>query len=325
MSATFLHERPDFKDLIEIVAIDQKIEDPSLVEKDYWIMHVLWSLQQIKLSFHLKGGTSLSKGYGCIHRFSEDIDLKIEPNEGLCGFKVYTGKNHDDDKHRRSRRKYFNWVNSHLMGKINGIVDVVRDKAFDDIQKNRNGGVRLHYLSHFSGTHDLKEGILLEVGFDRTAPNQPRLISSWAYDRAVKAHGVSIVDNRAIDVLCYEPKFTFVEKLQAVVRKFRLYKEGKQGANLPVNFIRHYYDLYQLIDRTDVQDFIGTNEYEDFKKERFGGDDTVVSNSDALKLTNQEDRAIFEKEYDRSASLYFKGRPALAEILARMGSNLDRL
>lgn len=72
----FLHDRADFKDLIEITANEMSIKDPALVEKDYWLMHVLWGLQQQKLSFHLKGGTSLSKGYGCIHRFSEDIDLK---------------------------------------------------------------------------------------------------------------------------------------------------------------------------------------------------------------------------------------------------------
>lgn len=60
MSMVFLHERADFKDLINITAREQNIDDPSLVEKDYWLMHVLWSLQQIKLHFHLKGGTSLS-------------------------------------------------------------------------------------------------------------------------------------------------------------------------------------------------------------------------------------------------------------------------
>ena len=118
---------------------------------------------------------------------------------------------------------------------------------------------------------------------------------------------------------------TFVEKLQAVVRKYRLYKESKQGANLPSNFIRHYYDLYQLIDRVEVQTFIGTPEYEAFKKERFGGDDTKVSNSDALKLTDPGDRAVFEKEYTRSESLYFKGQPTLTQILERMAKDMARL
>lgn len=320
----FLHERHDFKDLIEITANTMNINAPVLVEKDYWLMHVLWGLQQQKLNFHLKGGTSLSKGYDCIHRFSEEIDMKIEPNENLCGFKVYSGKNHDNQKHRDSRAKYFDWIAHFLKGKMPGITDVQRDTTFDDTQKLRNGGIRLYYNSHFS-IQGLKEGILLEVGFDQTAPNQPRPITSWAYDRAAGTSGVSITDNRAKDVLCYEPKFTFVEKLQAVVRKHRLYKEGKQGANLPANFVRHYYDLNQLIDRADVQNFIGTQEYEAFKKERFGSDDVKISNSDALKLTDTADRLLFEKAYDRSASLYYKGRPTLTEILIRMGKDLDRL
>lgn len=34
---------------------------PYLIEKDYWLMHVLWGLQQQGWCFELKGGTSLSK------------------------------------------------------------------------------------------------------------------------------------------------------------------------------------------------------------------------------------------------------------------------
>lgn len=319
----FLHEHDDFKDLIEITSNDLNIKDPALIEKDYWIMHVLWGLQQLKLTFHLKGGTSLSKGYGCIHRFSEDIDIKIEQNEKLCGFQVYAGKNHDDQKHRDSRGKFFDQIAAYLNGKISGIIEIKRDIDFDDLPKLRNGGIRLGYESHFT-VEGLKEGILLEVGFDRTAPNQPCLIASWAYERAT-ATEISAVDNRAKNVLCYEPKYTFVEKLQAISRKFRLYKEGKAGANLPSNFIRHYYDLFQLIDRSDVQTFIGTKEYETFKKERFGRDDTHVSNTDALKLNDPKDRAVFEKEYNRSSSLYFKGRPTMTQILNRIAKDLDRL
>ena len=52
----FLHQHDDFKDLIDITANAMNIKDPALVEKDYWLMQVLWGLQQLKLSFHLKGG-----------------------------------------------------------------------------------------------------------------------------------------------------------------------------------------------------------------------------------------------------------------------------
>lgn len=85
----YLHNHENFKDLIELTAKDQKIDDPYLVEKDYWIMHCLYGLSNFGLDMELKGGTSLSKAFNIIHRFSEDIDIKIIPDEKRVGFKVY--------------------------------------------------------------------------------------------------------------------------------------------------------------------------------------------------------------------------------------------
>ena len=56
---------------------------PHLLEKDTW---VVWSLQQLftgPFAEHLvfKGGTSLSKAYGVIQRFSEDVDLTYDIRE----------------------------------------------------------------------------------------------------------------------------------------------------------------------------------------------------------------------------------------------------
>lgn len=67
----FIHQLPDARELFSIVADDRKTL-PAIVEKDYWIMHTLWGLQQQSFDFELKGGTSLSKGFGIINRFSED-------------------------------------------------------------------------------------------------------------------------------------------------------------------------------------------------------------------------------------------------------------
>src|SRR5438876_7280173 len=62
MAADYLHKHPQFPDLIRIVAEEKGIA-PALVEKDYWIMHCLYGLQHLGLTFELKGGTSLSKGF----------------------------------------------------------------------------------------------------------------------------------------------------------------------------------------------------------------------------------------------------------------------
>ena len=193
----FLHRHPEFEALIRIVA-DQLGIDPYLAEKDYWVMHCLFGLQQAGYDFQLKGGTSLSKGHGLIHRFSEDIDIHISPPAGL---ELRTGKNHDKPQHAQGRKDYYDA----LAGEI-AIDDIraERDTAFDDERYYRSGGVRLIYRSHFDiGMTEAKEGVLLELGFDDVAPNTPVDIGSWAYDHAASM-GVAVIDNRAKGVACYE-------------------------------------------------------------------------------------------------------------------------
>ena len=50
----YLHNHPEFKELLRTVERQKKIEI-SLVEKDYWIMHVLHGLQKSGFDFELKG------------------------------------------------------------------------------------------------------------------------------------------------------------------------------------------------------------------------------------------------------------------------------
>lgn len=69
MAATYLHEHKDFLDLLNILHDNTSINS-YLIEKDYWIMHVLYGLKKQGFEFELKGGTSLSKGYKIISRFS---------------------------------------------------------------------------------------------------------------------------------------------------------------------------------------------------------------------------------------------------------------
>src|SRR3990167_11319973 len=102
----YLHDHPEFKELLRTVEHEKSI-DRSLVEKDYWIMHVLYGLQQGGFEFELKGGTSLSKGYGIIHRFSEDIDIRIEPPAEMD---VKAGKNHIKPAQSQRRKEFYDWL-----------------------------------------------------------------------------------------------------------------------------------------------------------------------------------------------------------------------
>ncbi|MES3029581.1 MAG: nucleotidyl transferase AbiEii/AbiGii toxin family protein [Pseudomonadota bacterium] len=308
MPRDFLHNHREFADLIRIVAEEQGIA-PALGEKDYWIMQSLYGLQQLGLTFELKGGTSLSKGYGLISRFSEDIDIRIAPPADPP---VMTGRNHDKPAHVQSRKDFYDRLAQTIV--IDGITSVERDTAFDDPRQYRGAGIRLTYASINGSVEGLKDGVLLEVGFDDVAPNEPRDISSWAYDFA--ASRVEILDNRALGVACYHPGHTLVEKLQAISTKFR--QQQETGA-FPPNFMRHYYDVYSLLQDPTVQGFAGTQGYLDHKARRFPkADNPVIAENEAFMLSDAETRATLQKAYAASSALYFRGQPAFDDILAEI-------
>jgi predicted nucleotidyltransferase component of viral defense system len=307
----YLHNHKNFRDLLRIVGADLNIE-PALVEKDYWIMHVLFGLKQQGFQFELKGGTSLSKGYGIIHRFSEDIDIHILPPAEM---KINENPN-NTNKGNIQKRKDFYDILTHKI-KIIGVQSVKRDEAFDEVKQYRSGGIRLQYESVAKSIIGVKEGILLEVGFDTVTPNNPLTISSWAYDKAIQ-QGVGIVDNRAIAISCYHIGYTFVEKLQTIATKFRLEQEDKIERQ---NLMRQYYDVYCLLQNNTVQAFIGSEEYQKHKAIRFPSKDFDISiaNNEAFLLKNLKTRERFIERYKKTAKLYYKGQPDFNEVLNEIG------
>lgn len=314
MPADYLHNHPEFSDLTRIVA-EQRGIDPALVEKDYWITHCLYGLQQLGLTFEMKGGTSLSKGFQIINRFSEDIDIRIEPPPDRD---VKIGRNQTKPAHVQSRRDFYDWLASTI--RIDGIVRVERDTAFDD-KDMRSAGIRLFYNNLTVPLDGLREGVLLELGFDDVTPNSPKVISSWAYDYATSK--VEIIDNRAKGVLCYDPGYTFVEKLQTVSTKFRRRQETGES---PVAFMRHYYDVYSLLQRQEVQDLIGTEAYRLHKTKRFRtGDNPDIAHNEAFILSDPETRTLYEKAYADSSALYYGDKPTFDQILQTIAAWAARL
>ena len=309
MAKKLLHKDPTFKDLINIVASEMSI-NPYLVEKDYWIMHTLYGLQKQNFEFELKGGTSLSKGYKIIHRFSEDLDLKILPPKNM---KVMTGKNHTKDAHIKSRSDFFDWVASEI--KIDGF-KAAREYAFDD-EKFRNAGINLSFNSVTEPISGVKPVVLLEAGFDDTTPNKPITISSWAYDKAMTISPNEYIDNRAIDVKCYVPEFTFIEKLQAIATKYRKYKES---GKIEKNFMRHYYDVYCLLEMSEIKNFIGTEAYLKRKLERFPKLDEPekLQFNPAFKISDKKDFDLLNANYQATENLYYLGQPDFKLILKRI-------
>jgi hypothetical protein len=318
MPSSYLHNNKDFADLLRILEDETGIL-AGLIEKDYWIMHVLHGLTEQGFSFELKGGTSLSKGYQIIDRFSEDIDIHIKAPAELS---VNENPKNTKTGAVESRKKFYDWLAGEI--RIDGIVSVERDTTFDDTEHYRSGGIRLYYRSVTDSIEGVKEGILLEAGFDTVTPNRKITISSWAFDRARTNPKIKISDNRAVDVACYHPGYTFVEKLQTIATKFR---QERQGAEPKANVMRQYYDVSRLLNLEEVQQFIGTPEYNVHKQTRFPAKDLEIpiQENEAFLLSNPELRDRYRKRYESTASLYYKGQPDFEEVLGVIQFWLEKL
>ncbi len=313
----YLHDHKEFASLINILANEKNIE-PGLIEKDYWIMHVLYGLKKQAFQFELKGGTSLSKGYKLINRFSEDIDIHIKPD---AKFEINENPKNTNKNNAAKRKAFYDSLATEI--KIPGITSVVRDAAFDEEITYRSGGIRLNYQNKVDKVGAMKEGILLEAGFDDVTPNKTITISSWAYDRAIESK-VEIIDNRALDSICYDPGYTLVEKLQTIATKFR----NEQGKGVKgVNFMRQYYDVYCLLGSPEVIEFIGSEDYLAHKEKRFPTVDfeIPISKNEAFLLSSPEIRADFTVRYKTTAALYYQGQPPFDELIERIAKHIKKM
>jgi hypothetical protein len=232
---------------------------------------------------------------------------------------VKTGRNQDKPAHVASRRAYYDELAARI--RIPGMDSVERDTQFDD-DKMRSAGIRLTYTPRAAALAGIKDGILLELGFDDTAPNRPVTISSWALDVA-RDRGVDVLDNRAVAVPCYAPTHTFVEKLQTISTKYRRLGEAQA---FPGNFLRHYYDVYCLLGLDEVLAFMREPAYQERKAQRFrSGDEQVIARNPAFVLADSAQRERFAREYRKTQALYYQGQPDFDALVARIHQYIDAM
>jgi len=116
-----------------------------------------------------------------------------------------------------------------------------------------------------------------------------------------------------LDVPCYLPGYTLVEKLQAISTKYR---QQQLEERLPPNFIRHYYDVYCLLRDPDTLVFVGTSDYKAHKNKRFRKEDNPrIDQNEAFLLSDPEIRKLYKKTYESRPALYYRPQPPFDLIL----------
>lgn len=91
--------------------------------------------------------------------------------------------------------------------------------------------------------------------------------------------------------------------------------------------MRQYYDVYCLLDNPKVDEFIGTNEYQQHKERRFPKKDREIqiAENEAYLLNDPTLRARYKERYIATRSLYYKGQPGFEDVLKRIKDNIEKL
>lgn len=241
---SFVHEDTEWLDLLTIVAAATN-RQVAFVEKDYWVTHVLWALQAQGFDLWFKGGTSLSKGFGLIERFSEDLDLRIDAGR-VSNLANPILPWEDNNKKRRERgiterRAWFQALATRM--DVPGCAVRLNPSGSDERVRSAWLEVVFPFIHEVSLPRDMRPFVLLEVGQARVVPSVGCNISSWVHDHLV-ATGLSVnyIDNRPLSVSCVHPLVTCLEKLEAIARKF------DKGRAAP-DFARHYEDAARIVAR----------------------------------------------------------------------------
>jgi len=227
-----------FKDAMEACA--QHVGMNALyIEKDYWVSYILKAISQSRYKdvAIFKGGTSLSKAYKLIERFSEDIDLAVITHE---------------------------LTSNQIKTLIRKIEKAILDANFEEIEiahitsKGSEFRKTVHRYPklHQGDFGHANENIILEINsFAKPYPYNLMEISSYVgdflHERAPLMVSEFAMEPFFIHVLDF--RRTLCEKLSAIARAS--YESDAQLLALKAK-IRHLYDIYFLMQHLEIQDFI---------------------------------------------------------------------
>lgn len=218
---------------------------PQAVEKDAWVSLILRMIFTSELASHLifKGGTSLSKAFNLIQRFSEDIDLGIDRK--YLGFE---GKLSNGEI-RKLRRACHAFVSNDLAELLRkqlveyGVDESLFELMVENTQVSDQDPetIKVNYQSVFGEISYLPKRVLIEVSArSLIEPNQEVGIKSLIdehYPETDFVEGEFVVN-------ATNPQKTFLEKLILLHEEFE--KPAEKIKYLRMS--RHFYDIGQILD-----------------------------------------------------------------------------
>jgi predicted nucleotidyltransferase component of viral defense system len=222
---------------------------PAYIEKDYWITNTLRRLSQNpnagKVVF--KGGTSLSKAYNLVDRFSEDIDIAVIDAKSLNGNQLKTlikkvAKEMTADL-EEIQVEGVTSKGSRFYKAVYAYPDILKQKTKTAI----SSGNLLVEVNSFANPYPYEAKSItsfIEVFLNKTGNHD--LISEYK----LQPFEVNVLDKRR----------TMIEKLISLVR----FSFSENPIQAIASKIRHFYDLYFLANNAECAKYINST---DFKKD----------------------------------------------------------
>lgn len=225
------------------------------VEKDFWVTVILQAVFSLPVAQHLifKGGTSLSKAWGLISRFSEDIDLAVNPMALGAAEGDLTKK-----QIKKLRKASSLFVSEHLTPMLCAKINEMGMSAFLNIEAQPNGEgdntypeprqIYIRYQSVFEKPLTyLRPDVVLEVSArSLIEPAMPTHVSCILADYIPIQSACDAVVHTAI------PAKTMVEKMFLLHELFSVPGHGTRAERKS----RHLYDLYQMMQQDFAQEAI---------------------------------------------------------------------
>jgi hypothetical protein len=216
---------------------------PAAIEKDWWVTLVLKAIFSLPFSKYIvfKGGTSLSKGWKLIERFSEDIDLAVNP--AFFGFKGDLTKG----EVRRLRKKSCEVLSTEFPGKLESLINKIGISKFDLSVKDFDASdtdpieVQLHYSSITEKSDYLNPWVIIEVGSrSLIEPFEKRPIRSLVGEIFTEQEFADSPEMLPTVL----PKRTFLEKAFLLHEEYKRLPEKIKSERKS----RHLYDLEKIMD-----------------------------------------------------------------------------
>ena len=217
---------------------------PQAVEKDAWVTLMLRMIFTSSLGKHLifKGGTSLSKAFHLIERFSEDIDLGIDRK--YLGFDGHLSKG----QIRKLRRACHTFVSKDLYQLLQkqltayGIDSSLYEMVVENTQVSDQDPetIKVNYQSLFEDVSYLPKRVLIEVSArSLIEPNEEITIESMIDEQYPETD----FSEEKFTVNATSPQKTFLEKLILLHEEFQKPKEKMRHLRMS----RHLYDIGQIL------------------------------------------------------------------------------